>query len=229
VRTAFFIDGYNLFYGVLAGTPYKWLNLSSLLAHITRVQNPASQTVQIDYFTSSVLPYLATRGIASKHAQDTYIRALIANGVRVNYGRHRVEHSMALRYINNNTPASRLDKIDIWDLEEKETDVHLAISMYRLLSRQQNLHNDERIEQLVLVSADTDMTPVLKAIREDFPDITIGIILPHRNGIKRGVPGSLQNNSDWIRRNITVDELAAHQFPERVATNKKPADKPSYW
>jgi len=104
VRTAFFIDGYNLFYGVLAGTPYKWLNLSSLLAHITRVQNPASQTVQIDYFTSSVLPYLATRGIASKHAQDTYIRALIANGVRVSYGRHRVEHSMALRYINNNTP-----------------------------------------------------------------------------------------------------------------------------
>lgn len=136
---------------------------------------------------------------------------------------------MALRYINNNTPASRLDKIDIWDLEEKETDVHLAISMYRLLSRQQNLHNDERIEQLVLVSADTDMTPVLKAIRQDFPDITIGIILPHRDGIKRGVPGSLQNNSDWIRRNITVDELAAHQFPERVATNKKPADKPSYW
>lgn len=31
VRTAFFVDGYNLFYGLLAGTQYKWLDLPTLL------------------------------------------------------------------------------------------------------------------------------------------------------------------------------------------------------
>ncbi|MBP2169843.1 hypothetical protein J2125_003035 [Erwinia toletana] len=229
MRTSFFIDGYNLFYGLLAGTPYKWLNLPALLTHICCVQNPASQTVNINYFTSSVLPHLATRGIESRHAQDTYIRALIAHNVCVYYGRHRIEHGTAPRYISKDVPASRLDKVHIWDLEEKETDVHIAISMYRLLARQVRLDDEKRIRQLVLVSADTDMTPALKAIREDFPDITVGIILPHREGIRRGVPGSLANHSHWIRRNISDIELASHQFPDRVATRKKSAIKPHYW
>lgn len=119
--------------------------------------------------------------------------------------------------------------MDIWDLEEKQTDVSLAIAMYRLLSKQQLLQADERIEQIVLVSADTDMTPALKAIREDFTDITVGIILPHREGIDREVPGSLKNYAHWVRKNVKISELQTHQFPERVPTKKKPAVKPDYW
>lgn len=229
MRTAFFIDGYNLFYGLLAGTDYKWLDLPALLTHITKIQNPASETLQVNYFTSPVLPGLATLGIQSKEAQDTYIRALKAKGVTVTLGKHRLEHGTAPRYIDKHTPASRQDKVDIWDLEEKQTDVSLAIGMYRLLSQQQNLQADERIEQIVLVSADTDMTPALKAIQEDFPEITVGIILPHREGIYRGVPGSLNNYAHWVRKNVKIAELQAHQFPDRVPTKKKPAIKPHYW
>ncbi len=229
MRTAFFIDGYNLFYGLLAGTPYKWLDLPALLTHITKIQNPASETIQVNYFTSPVLPSLATLGIKSKEAQDTYIRALIAKGVTVTLGKHRIEHGTAPRYIDKHTPPSRQNKVDIWDLEEKQTDVSVAVGMYRLLSKQQNLQADERIKQIVLVSADTDMTPALKAIKEDFPEITVGIILPHREGIQRGVPGSLENYSHWIRRQVKNDELYSHQFPARVPTKKKPAIKPDYW
>ena len=175
-----------------------------------------------------MLPPLATRGRQSGEAQDVYIRALKANGVTVFLGRHRIQPGSAPRYVAG-VPASRLDKVGIWDLEEKETDVNIAISMYRLLSLQQNSDAADRIEQLVLVSADTDMTPALKAIKEDFPQVTVGIILPHREGIERGVPGSLKNYSDWIRRQVTLRELQAHQFPDRVPTRKKPADKPEYW
>lgn len=146
----------------------------------------------------------------------------------IHLDRHRLKRGSAPRYIEGQY-ASRADKIDIWDLEEKETDVNIAISMYRLCSRQQSLNVDSRIEQLVLISADTDMTPVLKAIREDFPEITVGIILPHREGIERGVPGSLKNHSNWIRRHITSNELKAYQFPDSVPTHKKPAKKPEYW
>lgn len=228
MRTAYFVDGYNLFYGLLAGTPYKWLNLPALLAHITNIQNPASFTDQINYFTSPVLPALATRGTTSKEAQDTYIRALKANGVKVHLGRHRLEPGRAPSFTPG-IPASRLHKVDIWDLEEKETDVSIAITMYRLLALQHRNLAEEPIQQIVLVSADTDMTPALKAIKEDFPEVTVGIILPHREGIDRGVPGSLKNYSHWIRRNVKSDELKSHQFPLRVPTNKKPADKPNYW
>lgn len=229
MRTACFVDGYNLFYGLLAGTQYKWLDLPALLAHIIRVEHPDNTLSAVSFFTSGVKPSLATRGIASKEAQDTYIRALIARGVTVFYGRHQLESGKAPRFIDKATPASRTDQVEIWKLEEKETDVHIAISMYRLACRQEAMPPEQRIEQLVLVSADTDMTPALRALHEDFPDLHIGVILPHREGIQRTVPGSLKQYANWMRHLVTNVELAEHQLPLRIPTRKKPIDKPDYW
>lgn len=229
MRTACFVDGYNLFYGLLAGTQYKWLDLPALLAHIIRVENPDNTLDAVSFFTSGVKPSLATRGIASKEAQDTYIRALIARGVTVFYGRHQLESGKAPRFIDKDTPASRTDQVEIWKLEEKETDVHIAISMYRLAARQATLPPEQRIQQLVLVSADTDMTPALRALHEDFPELHLGVILPHREGIQRTVPGSLKQYANWMRHLVTNVELAEHQFPLRIPTRKKPIDKPDYW
>ena len=218
-----------MFYGLLASTPYKWLDLPALLAHIIRIEHCDSTLAAVSFFTSGVKPSLASRGIASKEAQDTYIRALISRGVDVYYGRHQLESGKAPRFVDKNTPASRLDQVNIWKLEEKETDVHIAISLYRLAARQSGLKPQERIQQLVLVSADTDMTPALQALREDFPELRIGVVLPHREGIKRAPPGSLKAHSHWMRHVVTVEELARHQFPTRVPTLKKPAIKPEYW
>jgi len=229
LRTACFVDGYNLFYGLLAGTQYKWLDLQALLAHILRVEDPSSTLEAVSFFTSGVKPSLASRGTASKEAQDSYLRALIARGVQVFYGRHQLESGKAPRFIDKHTPASRNDQVEIWKLEEKETDVHIAISMYRLAAQQAALPPAQRIEQLVLVSADTDMTPALRAIREDFPDLRLGVILPHREGINRTVPGSLKQYAHWMRHVVTNVELSGHQFPPRVPTRKAPAVKPDYW
>ncbi|SMQ27796.1 NYN domain-containing protein [Pseudomonas helmanticensis] len=229
MRTAFFVDGYNLFYGLLAGTPYKWLNLRSLLTHIAFVENPQSSVVSIDYFTSPIKPQLATRGRVSKEAQDAYVRAVRASNVTVHFGRHQLEPAKAPRFVDKHTQASRQDKVDIWKLEEKETDVHIAISMYRAASRQLMYEGAERLEQIILVSSDTDMTPALKALRTDFPGLIIGVILPHRSGSVRPLPGSLKDNSHWLRRFISAEELRLHQLPSRVATHKKPAIKPDYW
>jgi len=230
VQTAFFIDGYNVFYGLLAGTPYKWLDLPSLLDAITYENDPHSQVAEVHYFTSPVQPSLATRGQQSKQAQDTYVRALKARSVQVHWGRHRLDHRRAPRFVSRQIPASRQDQVDIWNLEEKETDVRIGIAMYRLAAKQcLGPRAEERIQQIVLVSGDTDMTPALEAIREDFPHLRIGIILPHRKGSHRTPAGSLRNNADWMRRHIATEELEAHQFPARVHTRKKPADKPDYW
>jgi len=229
VRTACFVDGYNLFYGLLAGTEYKWLDLPALLVLILCSEQPGSELVSIFFFTSGVKPDLASRGRLSKEAQDTYLRALIERGVHVHYGRHQLEPRLAPRFVDRKTPASRQDQIAIWKLEEKETDVHIAISMYRLAAKQAGLPTCERIGQIVLVSADTDMTPALKAIREDHPEIQVGVVLPNREGIKRTPPGSLKNYSNWMRHLVTREELAACQFPRQVPTRKKPARKPDYW
>lgn len=229
MRTAFFIDGYNLYYGLLANTEYKWLDLPGLLTHIAKVNNPDCLPVSFHYFTAPVQPKLATRGLLSKQAQDTYIRALKAKDVEIISGRHQLDPARAPRYVCRDTPPSRQDQVDIWKLEEKETDVNIALSMYRKATKQSSLPKDQRLEQLVLVSADTDMGPALQALREDFPELKLGVILPHREGVRRGTPGSLKNYAHWLRRTVTYAELQAHQFPERVPTRKKPAIKPAYW
>lgn len=73
------------------------------------------------------------------------------------------------------------------------------------------------------------MAPALKAIREDFPQINVGIVLPYRKGFKRIPPGSLKEHSHWMRKAISAEELQSHQFPDKVPTRKAPAIKPDYW
>lgn len=118
--------------------------------------------------------------------------------------------------------------VDIWHLEEKETDVRIAVEMYRLAVSQQ-CQSGEGVQQLVLVSSDTDMTPALEAIRTDYPHLRIGIILPRDRKRTDRPAGSLRKNADWMRHSISEEELKIHQFPGRVPTRKKPADKPDYW
>jgi len=228
VRTAFFVDGYNLYYGVLHGSPYKWLDLPSLLDSILSIQDPASARYSVDYFTAPVIAKLATRGQASNDAQHRYIRALETRGVNVTLGNHRLTRGYAPRYRQGQKP-SRLDRIAIWQLEEKETDVNLALGMYRAACRS----GQSGVSQIVLVSGDTDLAPALAAIRRDFPDIRLGVILPHRqedHQLVRNPPGSLRKHSDWMRSYISDTELSANQLPDKVPLLKKKAIvKPDYW
>ena len=73
------------------------------------------------------------------------------------------------------------------------------------------------------------MTPALEAIRTDYPHLRIGIILPRDRKRTDRPAGSLRKNADWMRHSISEEELKIHQFPGRVPTRKKPADKPDYW
>ena len=138
MRTAFFVDGYNLYYGVLHGSPHKWLDLSELLASILRIQDPGAELVSVDYYTAPVIARLATRGQASNDAQSRYIRALQARGVAVTQGTHRVAKGYAPRFVQGEKP-SRQNQVAIWQLEEKETDVNLALGMYRAACRADHL------------------------------------------------------------------------------------------
>jgi predicted transcriptional regulator len=51
MRTAIYVDGFNLYYRALKGTPYKWLNLEALARHMLR---PTNQITAVKYFTARV-------------------------------------------------------------------------------------------------------------------------------------------------------------------------------
>ena len=131
MRTIVYVDGYNFYFGVLRGTPYKWLDLVGLVKHICRVQNPNIEITAVKFFTAPVITKLATQGEKALHSQDTYHKALknahegvieIINGYFV------MEKGTPPKYKN---PVDKLDRVEVWRLEEKQTDVNIAMHLYR--------------------------------------------------------------------------------------------------
>jgi hypothetical protein len=68
--TIVYIDGFNLFYGSLRKTPYRWLNLSALCSRLL----PANKITKIKYFTAAVSARPDDPGQPTR--QQAYLRAL---------------------------------------------------------------------------------------------------------------------------------------------------------
>jgi hypothetical protein len=118
----------------------------------------------------------------------------------------------------------RNDRVRVWKIEEKKTDVNLAMAMYRDAAK-------GLFEQVVLCSNDSDAEPVL---REDFPALLIGVFTPvappdPARGSPPGVSSSLSRHAHWTRCYLLDGELTAAQLPPLVPTNKKPIVKPLHW
>lgn len=230
-RTAVYIDGYNLYYGRLRHTQYKWLDVVALFDGLLRVQDPSASLDAVRYFTAPALAKFAAHGNQSMIAQQSYHRALEAlhpQRLSITYGTHTHEPGgTALPAFVKGQPFDRNAKSLVWKLEEKKTDVNLALAMYRDVVK-------GRFDQVVICSNDSDAEPVLEALREDFPGIIIGVVTPGRpvetdGSGYRATSKSLARHADWARKYILDEELVRAQLPSRVPTRKKPIDKPEHW
>ena len=63
-----YVDGFNLYFGAVKGTPYKWLNIHSLCEQLM----PHNQIVGIKYFTAMVS---GKEDPENPIRQNTYLRA----------------------------------------------------------------------------------------------------------------------------------------------------------
>lgn len=229
--TAVYVDGYNVYYGRLRGTPYKWIDMVALFERLVHEQNPASQVTLVRYFSAFCLARFSTHGNASTIAQDSFLRGHeVRDGPRFQktMGTHTHDRSGTKmpRYVDG-VAFDRSDRVKVWKLEEKQTDVNIALAMYRDAA-------SGRFSELVVCSNDSDVEPVLRAIKEDFPGIRLGVITPRPAPMAgatshRNMMSSLSDNSHWTRSHIHDEELAACQLPDRIRTGKKPIDKPAYW
>jgi 6-hydroxy-3-succinoylpyridine 3-monooxygenase len=85
IRTRIYIDGYNLYYGCLKNTPFKWLDVQALAERILptimyeRAGAPtryAFQSPAVKFFTAPILSAFA-RSDDSVSCQVNYHRALL--------------------------------------------------------------------------------------------------------------------------------------------------------
>jgi uncharacterized LabA/DUF88 family protein len=230
-KTAVYVDGYNLYYGRLRNTPYKWLDLVRLFDELLTVQDGVAHIEAVKFFSAHALARFASHGNASVQAQQAYHRALqtlYPERFSIVLGTHSMDNSGALVPVfRDGIPYDRNDRVRVWKIEEKKTDVNLAMAMYRDAAK--GLY-----DQVVLCSNDSDAEPVLQALREDFPALVIGVVTPvsptdPAKGSPRGVSSSLSHHAHWTRRYLLDGELTAAQLPPRVPTKKKPIVKPVHW
>ena len=231
LTTAVYVDGYNLYYGRIYGTRFKWLDVVSLFRRIIKEQNPDASLEHLRLFTAPALARFARHGQASTEAQQSYHRALAGlypEAFQLVLGNHSFDRDGTLlpRFVDRNT-FDRRDRVRVWKLEEKQTDVNLALSMYRHAAA-------GLFQQLVVCSNDSDAAPAVEAIRTDFPHIRLGVVTPRRpteagNGSNRNVSSSLSRHAHWTRRHILDEELAACLLPDRIPTHRKPIRRPAHW
>jgi hypothetical protein len=200
-----YVDGFNLYYGALKRTPYKWLDLGRL----AQTMLPSDTIQEIHYFTARVSsrPYNPT----SAHDQALYIRAVktIPN-LKIKYG-HFMTHSVPM-YLTGVIPAQR-----VWvdKTEEKGSDVNLASHLLRDAFRR-------TFELAALITNDSDLTEPVRIVVQEL-GLPIGILNPHQFHSRE-----LKQYATFVKR-IRQADLMASQFLPTLTDRKGTFAKPTGW
>lgn len=212
MKTIVYVDGFNLFYGLLRGTPNMWLDLDSFVRSLL---TDDYDIVKIKYFTARV------RGESidtiSVHDQYCYLLALAENPVvkivEGYYRRYRAKMPFAKE------PCKSCNKVTyatVWKVEEKKSDVNIAVEMT-------SDAYENRADAFVLVSGDADHAAALSAVRRRLGKKTV-VFNPHV-----GECVELRKLSTYYR-NIPRDLPAKCQLPYEVTlANGRTIRRPAAW
>lgn len=211
MRTIVYVDGFNLYYGALKRTPYRWLDLGALCARLL----PKDQVVAIKYFTAQVVPRPGKPQTAQR--QQVYLRALqTIPDLSINYGRF-LTRKVPRRLVKppRRASATRL----VWNTEEKGSDVNLA--SYLLIDGFR-----ARYDLAVAISNDGDLKEPVRFVRDDL-QAPVGILNPHQNRSWALSPNPLPRGSFY--KPIRPGALAASQFATTLQDQNGSFKKPAGW
>ncbi len=205
MKTNVYVDGFNLYYGAVKGTPYRWLNL----AEMCRLLLPHDEIQEIKYFTALVNP--RPHDPNQRVRQETYLRALRTTpNLSVIYG-FFLTHEVAMPLAGN--PASQVRVIKT---EEKGSDVNLATHL--LVDGFQNAY-----ELAVIVSNDSDLLLPIRFVTEELGK-PVGLLNPQ----KKHPSAALAPHVRFIKQ-IRSGTLAKSQFPPTVTDRSGAFSKPASW
>ena len=202
--TKVYVDGFNLYYRCLKGTPYKWLDLSTFCQLLL----PRHEIKRIRYFTAIVEPRGDPR---QQQRQQTYLRALrtIPN-LSIHLGNFRTD---VIRLPVAQPSAQGLKTVEVLKTEEKGSDVNIATMMLVDACF-------EDCQVTVVVSNDSDLKGPILAVRSQM-GCRVGVMVPGRT------PWSVLP-ADFYRP-IRGKLLAASQFPSTMRDAHGIITKPPTW
>jgi len=154
-KVAIFVDGFNVYHALQrapAYHKYKWLDYAALAGCYVG----AADTLEKLYLFTA----FATWNPDKVKRHQMYVRLLRQRGVEVVLGKFKRKDKTC-----------RLCHREFQTFEEKLTDVNIAIHMFR------GAYLDE-YDKAILVSADTDIIPAIRMIRDLFPTKQVGVVVP---------------------------------------------------
>lgn len=194
-RTYVYVDGFNLYYGLLKDTKYKWLNLHKLCVDLL----PKSKISKIYYFTA---PVTNTPDDQDKEwRQQRYWRALeTLPTVEIVRGKI-IEQNKVFRRADGKGP------IEVIQAKEKHTDVHMSCRM--LLDAMDDLYDTAAI-----MSNDSDFVTPIRFVKEVFEK---GVILLDPNK-DTGVSSELKSTAGQ-HKDVRLVKVQEAQFSETMVDN----------
>lgn len=207
MATNVYVDAFNLYYGCLKDTPYRWLNLAKLCG----LMLPKDTISQIKYFTAKVSARPSDPSQPVR--QQTYLRALetIPN-LSITYGLFKTGTA---RMHLAHPQRGKSPYVEVLRTTEKGSDVnlatHLLIDGFR-----------GNYDVAVVISNDSDLLEPIKFVIKDLGK-PVGILNPQKYASK-----DLAQHATFIKT-IRKGVLAASQFPATLTDQQGTFHKPSAW
>jgi len=210
MKTNFYIDGFNLYYGSLKGTTFRWLDLAQLCQKCF----PDDEVHRIRYFTACVKPTKSNPLQAVR--QQVYLRALrTLPPVQIHMGKFLIK-TVTLP-LASPTPGGP-EVARVLRAEEKGSDVNLAT--YLMLDA-----FDNEYEKAVVITNDSDLVTPVKVVRERFAKPVV-VLFPCRRSQD---PSYDLSQVASASPRIHDSELVVSQFPSIMSDAKGTFHKPPEW
>jgi hypothetical protein len=209
VKTNVYVDGFNLYYGAVKGTPHKWLDIRKYC----ELAFPRHTIAEIHYCTAIVKD--AEWDPQQSLRQRTFIRALETTGVIVHYGSFQSNRTMM--------PSARPPKeghrgpqmLEVIKTEEKGSDVALGALLVH------HAHQG-RFEAAIVLSNDSDLVLPIKIVTQEL-HLPVGILNPHKKFAAE--LGKVASFKKMMRAGV----IEAAQLPDELKDKHGTITKPERW
>lgn len=206
--TYIYVDGFNLYYGSVKNTPYKWLDVYKLCQYLL----PRNRIIKIKYFTALVSARL--KDPDQPNRQQLYLRALrtIPN-LEIIFG-HFLESEIIMPVANQSPHKPKY--VRVIKTEEKGSDVNIATHLiydgYK-----------GKYKVAIIVSNDSDLVEPIKIVRHDL-NLPVGILNPIPNHPSH----ELMKFASFVKP-IRKGVLTVSQFPSQLLDSDGQFFKPPSW
>ena len=218
MRTFVYVDGYNLYYGLLRKSAFKWLDLFALFRD--HVLNADAELVQVRYYTAPVLGRMCDSP-ESPQRQRRYLQALrkmYPEQIAIIEGKI-IATKPFQRLVRPIAEAPDLQMVQVYDFNENKTDVNLAADL--IAGAWTGAY-----EQAVVCSNDTDLEAALSTVRRYHPNIRLGLVAPIPGDDHRRISTDLSQHTHWFKT-LSPVHLENAQLPERIPHSA--LRKPDSW